>query len=83
MRNVAGAKCNVNDRLVVEYEFPDGKIVRQGKRVKKDCPLTAEERQVYAQHGTTRVLKALRHNRQISLSEAANLLNSARRYQSC
>lgn len=80
MKRVADATQVTNDRLVVEYHFPDGRRIRQGKRVAADCPLTADERRAYAVHGPVRACRVVMDNRGISLAEAWELIKATRGY---
>ena len=66
-----------NDRLVVRYRR-GREVLFQGKRVSKDCPLTAEERRLYVERGAPSTVRAVRDSLNCSLTEALDTLNKAR-----
>jgi hypothetical protein len=68
------------DRLVVRWRLPDGKFVSQGKRVARNCPLTAEERKAYVKYGIAKAVGMVRNRLGFSLRDAWDLVCKAREY---
>ena len=68
------------DREDAEQRFlpADAWRVVQGKRVRKDCPLTAEERRALITHGPARVVAMIRDRLGCSLRQAKDLYDSAK-----
>jgi hypothetical protein len=75
---IHGAKPVYRDKLVAQFKLPNGKLVRQGLRVPKDCPLTKEERRIYIKLGAVKLVKALMKGRGLSLQESVDLLEASR-----
>ena len=68
-----------SNRLIAKWLNPKtGRVVVQGKRVGKDCPLTAEERRALITHGPARVVAMIRDRLGCSLREAKDLYDSAK-----
>lgn len=78
-----GTRVIHQDRLVIVWQLPSGERIAQGKRVRKDCPLTDDQRRLYVQtYGdAVAVVKQIRQDNEISLYEAKKLLDSARNYK--
>ena len=66
-----------NDSLVVRYRRGREDLF-QGKRVSKDCPLSAEERRLYVRKGAPSALRVIANRLRCSLTEALEVLNKAR-----
>jgi hypothetical protein len=69
-----------NDRLVLRIRLKGGRVISQGKRVGKDCPLSPNERRAYVQGDAISAVKIIRANRNLSLTDSMALLNQARFY---
>jgi hypothetical protein len=72
-------KLYYEDRLVSIWRR-DGErgAIKRGKRVARDCPLSAEERRVYVKQGSLFCLKLMIDTRKIGLAEATKILNDVR-----
>ena len=76
----ARGRVVVNDRLVIRWWDRQRKhLYFQGKRVGKSCPLTREEVRAYVTKGAITCVRVIRQTRGLSLRDALDLLNSARR----
>jgi hypothetical protein len=75
-----GAKVVEENRLIKVWRLENGDCRAQGKRVDADNPLTLEERRYYVSilGRSAQMVKFLMEQRQISLSEAWELLKRAR-----
>lgn len=68
-----------SNRLIAVWLDPQtNRRVVQGKRVGKDCPLTAEERRALITHGPARVVAMIRDRLGCSLRVAKDLYDSAK-----
>lgn len=68
-----------SNRLIAVWRDPQtDRLVRQGKRVGKDCPLTAEERRALVEHGPARTVKMIRDRLGCDLRTAKDLYDSAK-----
>lgn len=68
------------DNLIASFKSPKDlkkETVKQ-KRVGKNCPMTKEEREVYAKEGAVKVVKFLMDTRKIKLCEAHKIFKAAR-----
>lgn len=66
------------DNLVIRFKRADGSVGFKGKRVGKDCPLSASERREYVEKGAIMAVKFIREFRSLSIREAKDLLDKAR-----
>jgi hypothetical protein len=73
-----GDKVYHEDRLVKRVKRLNGKVVYQGKRPSRACPLTKEEVRVYVKEGTLKAISFLVETRGLSMADARQLLDSAR-----
>jgi hypothetical protein len=78
MIRTANARRLRDDKLVIVWRFPNGKIYRMGKRVALSCPLTHEECRAYVTAGPTAAVRLIALRLDCSLSKALYLLNKAR-----
>jgi hypothetical protein len=75
------AVVTLDNRLVKQWSWRVyGRTLtrRQGKRVSKDCVLSAEERRAYVMDGPVAAIKCIRNGRKCGLREAYDLLQSAK-----
>jgi hypothetical protein len=72
-----------DNRLIKVWRLPNGDCRAQGKRVSKDCSLTADERRQYIKDlGRPAIFtKWLMSHRGITLAEAWQIIKTARGYE--
>ena len=67
------------DNLVARwYDRKTDRTFSQGKRVAADCPMTADERKVYVNKGTSEAVVKIMRDRGLTLSEAVQIFRAAR-----
>lgn len=66
------------DRLLDIWQSPDGRRFTQRKRLAAGVDLDRFEHEAYARAGTVHAVARIKHNRNIGLREAVDVLNKAR-----
>ena len=72
------AKTYENNRLVIRWELPGGRIYSQGKRTPKDCLLTKEERAAYVKGGSIIAVKTIMKGRGWGLAQSWEFFKAQR-----
>lgn len=81
MKHIARREILRNDKLVIRVrDKSNGKIISQGKRTGKDCPLTRDEIRAYVELGPVAAVLAISEGRNIPRGRALDLLCQARDY---
>ena len=75
-----GCRLIEQDRLVVVVIDDRGRVIRQGKRVPEPFLLSHAERRAYVKEGLVKAVAFVRDCRGISLREAKDLVDRARRW---
>ncbi len=75
---IHGVTPLTGNRLVARFRAKDGRVLRQGKRLSRQCPVTHKEARAYVERGVTVAIVTIMKQRKISVREADELLHEAR-----
>ena len=78
MKRTAGMCKVVENCLVVVWRDSDRRIIKQGKRVGKSCPITQEEARAYVKGGPASAIRLIRARTGLGVLDCWKLVVTAK-----